>query len=327
MNWGYKMNIESSSELYRHQAETAIDFFTSSFNLGADYSLSCPIKICPDIKKDIYRLSSDDHKRKFDITGVPDLNGYLVQPKSDELDFIILISEKQFIDLQYIHTIVHELVHLNDYFRYYQKNGNLSIRGSAEQNKAYYREFYYWSEFHAKRIGFIVYAIYKYRIEAELEAPPNDKYEFIIDFQTKSIIDSLDRFLSNTLPALRNDLFWDFISTLIGYYGRQSVPDTEDPAMILDEAFPRDKLIKTFGNPVIDLFPLLRVMDTYEKAIPRLPSLNTHLESIITKLNTDISPWSYLETIMHSQLPSIYEQLQDMVHSLNNLPSGLLGKK
>ena len=267
------MNVESSSDLYRRQTEAVIEFFTCSFNLGAEFSLSCPIKICPNIKNDIYRLSSDDHKRKFDITGIPNLNGYLVQPRSDELDFTILISEKQFIDSQYVHTIVHELVHLNDYFRYYQENGNLSIRGSAEQDKAFYREFFYWSEFHAKRIGFIVYAIYKYHIEDELEAPPNGKYEFSIDFQTKSIIDSLDRFLSNTLPALRNDLFWDFISALIGYYGRQSVPDTEDPAMILDEAFPRDKLIKTFGKPVIELFPLLRTMVISDNHYSRLTTI------------------------------------------------------
>ena len=68
-------------------------------------------------------------------------------------------------------------------------------------------------------------------------------------------------------------------------------------------------------------------MDTYEKAMPRLPSLNALLESIIIKLNVDISPWSYLETIIRSQLPPIYKQLQDMVHSLDNLPSGSLGKK
>ena len=300
------MNIESSSELYKSQAQKLFEILNSVFKDEAGHYPSCTIKITPDIRRDIYLFSSEKEKKHFDSFGVPDFNGFLIQPSSEDLAFIILIAEKQFADSQYVHTLIHEIVHLHDYFRYYKDNGNLNIKSTAEQDKCYFREFYYWSEFHAKSVGILVYAIYTYHVEYKLEPPLDGKYSLAIDFQTNALEESLVCFLSNSLPGRRNDLFWDFIYTLVGYYGRLSIVDFKGPEAIPDPSFPRDKMLKSFGKPVIDLFALLKSMDTYEKAIPCLPSLKSLFDQIINKLNYDIFPWSISEANLRDRLSTLH---------------------
>jgi hypothetical protein len=123
------------------------------------------------------------------------------------------------------------------------------------------------------------------------------------------------------LSGRRNDLFWNFVYTLIGYYGRLSIFGSEDPAAIPDPSFPRDKIHKAFGKPAIDLFPLLKSMDTYEKALPSLPSLKSLFNQIINKLNYDVSPWSIFEANLKDQFSPIYNQIQGLVQSLSQLTS------
>ena len=315
------MKIESGSELYKSQAQTILEIFDDIFSPEKEYQLSCTIKITPDIRRDIYLLSSEKEKKHFDSFGVPDFNGFLIQPSSDDLAFTILIAEKQFADSQYVHTLIHELVHLHDYFRYYKEHGNLNIKSPAEQDKYFFREFYYWSEFHAKRTGNLIFAIYRYRVEYNLEAPPDGKYSFAIDFQTKGLEESLDRFLSNNSPERRNDLFWDFVYTLIGYYGRLSIAASEDPAAIPDPSFPRDKIHKAFGKAAIELFPLLKSMDSYEKALASWPSLKSLFDQIINNLNYDLSPWSIFEANLRDQLSTLHNQIQNLAQSLNQMTS------
>jgi hypothetical protein len=287
------MKIDGGSELYQSQAQTILEIFNALCQPERNLESSCIIKITPDLKKDIYLFSSEKDKIRYDACGVPDLNGLLAQPLSDDLVFTILISEKQFADSQYIHTLIHELVHFHDYYRYYKENGNLYIKNVQEQDKHYFREFYCWSEFHAKSVGTHIFAIYTYHVEYELEVPPDGKYSMQIDPQTKTVEDSLDCFLSNKLPEKRNDLFWKFVYSLVGYYGRLSIDDVKNPAVIRDPSFPREKLLKAFGKPVIELFPLLKGMNTYEKALSGLPSLKSLFDQITRKLNNDVVRWFF----------------------------------
>jgi hypothetical protein len=313
------MKIEGGSELYKSQAKTILEIFNSVFQ--PEKEPSCTIKITPDIKRDIYLLSSEKEKKYYESFGVPDFNGFLSQPSPEDLAFIILVAEKQFADSQHVHTLIHELVHLHDYFRYYKENGNLCIKSKAEQDKCYYREFYYWSEFHAKSVGILIYAIYTYRIEYNLEAPPDGKYSFVLDFQTKALEESLDCFLSNSSPERRNDLFWDFVRNLVSYYGRLSIVDSKEPGAIPDPSFPRDKILKSFGKPAIDFFPLLKSMDSYEKAIPRLPLLKALFDQIIDKLNYVLSPWSIFDANLRDQIITLHSLIQNITQPLSQRTS------
>ncbi len=244
-----------------------------------------------------------------------ELNGCLIPPESSDLPFIILIAERQFKDSQYIHTLIHELMHLIDYYQFIEDNGNPNAKSPEELKRVYHWEFQCWAEFHAKQVGFWFYCIYRW-CECGNELPPDGRLTFEnVDWQAKSVEEPLDRFLAGRSSASANNLLWDLVLALVNYYARMSVAEYADINSFPDPAFPREKLVKALGEHALELFPLLKRMRAYTEAVPLLPSLSALFDKIVTKLNED-SPFSVLRSIQFDQFQAIQEQMRKLVESM-----------
>jgi hypothetical protein len=312
------MILDGSCEPHRAKIELVLELVSAMFLGRGD--LPGMIKVSPDIKKDIYFLSPKGNRAYYDLHGVQEFSGFLVPPLTDDLRFTILIAERQFADFQYARTLAHELAHLQDYFRYYSENGNLGIKSPEEQARRYYREFYYWSEFHARRAGISFGSIYSWHFEYNLDLPPDGNYSMTIDLQTKGLEDALDRFLSNRASESANDLFWGVVAALVCYYARLSLNNAIGLDSIPDLTFPREKLAGAFGVPILALFPLLKSMRTYEEAVSSLPSLKSLFDRITAKLNADY-PWSFLRSTYLDQLSAVQDEMRKAVESVGRTTS------
>jgi len=148
-------------------------------------------------------------------------------------------------------------------------------------------EFYYWSEFHAKKRGCGIYYIWKWHKITGRESPKNGKYPFSkIDFQITSLNEKLEEVIRlKKLGQLTNSgAFYNFFEELMSFLGRlslsyRSLNDFPD--------FQHDFFKKYFGNSTEKIFVLLQSMHNYDKAkkfaskfrIERLVLIN-HLNSI-----------------------------------------------
>ncbi|MGA2362981.1 MAG: hypothetical protein ABSG73_11045 [Candidatus Aminicenantales bacterium] len=307
------MVLDGSCKPFRKEIELLLKIF-SMLSPGTE-DLPCTIKVTADVEKDYNLLSPGGDKAQDGLRRLKDLNGVLVPSASENPSFTILISEQQFADLQYVHTLAHELVHLYDYSRFFKENGNLNLRGREEQEKAHYSEFCFWAEFHAKRVGTWFQCFYSWYGEHGLETPPDGRCSFSIDWQTKSVQEALDRFTAGRTSALANDLLWDLVLALVCYYGRLSLDEATGWDSIPDPAFPKEGLVAALGEPVLDLFTLLKRMRFYEEAVPLLPSLDGLFGKIAAKLNSG-SPWWFPRPDFIDQITTVQAQMRKTIESL-----------
>jgi hypothetical protein len=312
------MVIDDSCDPYRAKIEWMFEFFSKVFPGTKDFP--CTIKMTADIEKDFLLLSPNRNEAPSGARDLKNFNGILIPSASDNPYFTLLIAERQFVDSQHVHTLAHELAHLQDYSRFFEENGNLNTRSKEEQNRLHYWEFYCWSEFHAKRVGLWFYSIYTWYFEHGLDMPPDDRYSFAIDPQTKSVQEPLDRFLAGRASASANDLLWDLVIALVGYYARLSLDEAIDQDSIPDPAFPREGLVLALGQPALELFKMLKGMRTYEEAIPALSSLNVLFGKITAKLNAG-SPWWFPRPDFLEQLSTVQNQIHRAVESLGRFMS------
>lgn len=289
-----EMTLDESCELHKGKIESIIDAFSS---LAPEIKgIGCTIKV-----------AGQDER-------LGDLNGRMIAPYSDGLTFTILIAERQFKDSQYVHTLIHELVHLIDYSQFVKAHGNPNAMNPREKEEAHSWEFHLWAEYHAKQVGFWFFGIYRW-YECGNETPPDGRYSFEeVDWQAKSVEEPLSRLLASRFSPEANKHLWDTILALVNYYARLSIAEGVNEDSIPDPAFPRDKLVAAFGSPALELFPLLRRMRCYDEAIPLLPSLSALFDKIIARLNAE-SQWSALRSIQFDQLSDVQEQMRKIVES------------
>lgn len=277
-NYEYTNRIESLYELYKSVVQIKIP---------SEFESTFVIKITSEFKKDLYLQSSEKAKLEMDKEGVPELNGIVIMPNNEDLDFTVLISSKQFEDDQIVHTAIHEFTHLYDYYQYFKENGNVYIRDEKEKESKYFYEFYHWSEYHSKRLGNLIFSIYKWH---EInEKPPDGIYSFQeVKFFSENLVGKIRLFnqAQKSNSSHTSYLFWDLFIELMRYYGRLSVFQGKDLYKFPDEKFPEEILIDTLGIECIKLYHLLLQMDTYETAMKRLMEFKELKESIIVSIRT-----------------------------------------
>jgi len=220
---------------------------------------SFTLKITNSIQDDIYFYSSKEDKilmDKYGLTSSP--NGTVILPSDTNLHFVVLIDEIQFFEDEadpYIHTVFHEFTHLYDYYFYCMDFGNVHLLSNEIKNIKYFWDIYYWSEFHAKRIGSYLYIKY---LEEKFKVAG-----IKLDFQTENLVDNINR--SKTMFFQFQEAFTELMS----YLGRLSVFH-ENSTICPDPKFPKDFLIQTFGEEIFDLYALLLDMNDYQTAKNRL---------------------------------------------------------
>ncbi len=282
------MKIIAQNEDFKHQIKNLYKFYKSIlFNkIGKEPKFT--VEVTSDFKKDYYNECSKREREILDRVGIPELNGVVIMPQTEDLHFIILISSKSFENNQIIHTAIHEFTHLYDYFQYFLENGNLEIRSEEEKESKYYYEFYHWSEYHAKRLGTYFFSILEWHRVSGENPPPDNIYSFQhVEFYTRNIVEKIN----NSNDALitksqdSNDIFWDVYQELMSYFGRLSVFQAKDLNKYPDRDFPEELLKEVFGPKIIEMYHLLLRMDSYESAIRNLLEFKKLKALIISKIN------------------------------------------
>ena len=202
------------------------------------------------------------------------LNGTIVLP----LDFkmhksYILVSNNVINETyQFISTIIHELTHLYDFYNFQIYN---HINDTCDiENSRLFREFYFWTEFHAKRNG------YQYYRKTYLKLNNNntniqEQIKHIQDtecpFQIKILTEELIKYQNN--PSI-------FIYNIIQFLGRFSVWNDLFPKYFNKNTMPNE-LLEAFDNRLLKLYEWLYCNTNFEIVKNKLDELTPLINSFI----------------------------------------------
>ncbi len=282
------MEVVAQNAEYVERIENLYELCRSVEKILPEFEPSFTIKITSEFQKDLYLHSSEKEQSEMDKEGIPELNGVVILPKTEELHFTILISSKQFEEDQVVHTAIHEFTHLYDYCRYFEDNGNVYISDERERKSKCFVAFNHWTEYHAKRLGTLVFSIYRWHQVCGDTPPPDGKYPFQkVEFRSEDLREKIEQFnvAHKTKSYRRNYLFWDLLQELMGYYGRLSVFQKTGSNEYADREFPHEALVNTLGIPCIQLYHLLLELDGYENAKRRLRQVEDLIDSIVCAIN------------------------------------------
>lgn len=96
-----------------------------------------------------------------DLSDIQEFHGLTVQPLETKGNFTILLNKDYIVEsiskqnVDWLGTLVHEAVHVNDFKDYF----NIVFPKSFDELYDYnqHRMFLYWTEFHARAIGLMLY--------------------------------------------------------------------------------------------------------------------------------------------------------------------------
>lgn len=112
------------------------------------------IIIPKNLSETVYKWACDEEKEYFDEYGYQPGLGHFSTPLDNESKYFkIIIDSSTFEDLQYFSTLIHEITHVIDFNEYIKKYGNPVFMSEQTKQQKYYYEFYYWTEFNAKKNG------------------------------------------------------------------------------------------------------------------------------------------------------------------------------
>ena len=179
----------------------------------------------------------------------------------------ILLNNAAISGLSFLHTLVGDLIHLNNLRRYTADHGNV-YRFTQEQAIAHaWYEFLVWTRFQAMRIATRAHALVSWH-EVNGEQPPADGcYRFArVDLTSPGMTTSLEQLhRAEELAAWRAGL-WDLLQELALYFGRLAFYQRDARPGELDEAFPEQVLEETVGlNNVLSLYRLLLQAGSYDQ--------------------------------------------------------------
>ncbi len=151
----------------------------------------------------------------------------------------ILLNKAAISGLSFLHTLVGDLIHLNNLRRYSADHGNV-YRFTQEQAIAHaWYEFLLWSRFQALRIATRAHALVSWH-EVNGEQPPADgRYRFaLVDLASPGLTACLEQLRrAEDLAAWRAGL-WDLLQELALYFGRLAFYQRDPWPAELDGAFP-----------------------------------------------------------------------------------------
>jgi len=231
--------------------------------------------ICEDNTKNVIWVKTNDivssnekycpEIGKVDLSNCNTLNGRVITPDKNDGKFYILITEDSFNSDQYIHTIAHEMIHVDDIINDISINGIPYYYSKEDIIKKKYHEFMCWTEFHAKKIGTLVYCIFLYHYHNGPERPKDGVYEFEgVDFRAYDVIEALIKKPERKV-SIRYDWFWECIDALVAYLGRLSAFYKAEDIENIDAKFPAQIVNEILGiNNVNKLYKILYNMEIYD---------------------------------------------------------------
>lgn len=209
------------------------------------------------------------------------LNGRVIMPHDASPEFIVLIKSELFDSDQYLHTVAHELTHLADFCAFSKEIGSIYDLVPNEAARHSFGAFYLWSEFHAKRVGTIVYSTIIWHAVNGPQPPENSRYSFSsVDLQTNAILESL----VTLRETGRNDYaqpLWCTLENMAAYLGRLSVFDEGCSPKDKDPQYPFEEVDQLLGDTeVCSIYRLFKTGDSYSKVKGVLPVIQDILYRI-----------------------------------------------
>jgi len=276
------MNIITVNKQYLENVNELVYDYTEILECEIYNDVS--IIISDNFKKDVYDYSSKRDKTEIEITEFPELNGILILPRDEIHEFIIIINDKQFKSEDFIHTVYHELTHYKDFKNYFNDFGNVYEKSEYKRKENYFYEFGFWTEYHAKKIGNLLYYL-KIFVKQYGEISDDWKNIISVDFQSDKLKEEM------SILQIRNkdiNAMSDFLNFLFGYFGRLSIFQ-EKIGEYPDRSFPSDELIKIFGPNIIKLYEYLICRGNYQTFINDVSDLRTILEDICKEFDKNNS--------------------------------------
>ncbi len=218
------------------------EFYTGE-NLSVLANKKILIKVSVNYEKDVFDNSSIEQQENMTLMGLPYHAMTIIPSDLDYSKFIIFLRESVFTDYQHYSTLYHEFTHTIDFINYFNDYGNVYIKDEVSKQLCYYYEFYFWTEYNAKKRGLqrFYYEIEKYNYEINL-------------------VDSTSNFLSSLQS--RNTQFINLYH-LVHFFARLSLFETKGLFSFSSAIFPKKVILETFGSSSIALYDLFKEMDDY----------------------------------------------------------------
>lgn len=256
-NHGIDLNVVFEAILLDYVATCKVNPFNGNIVVADDMAEEYST-----IRKDLI----DNHRINIDEIGK--YNGLTVQPKNNDGVFSILINKEYFLsclknkDMSWVGTIVHEATHVNDFKEYFE----MVLANSYDELYDYnlHRLFLYWTEFHAKAMGYFFVRKYTFddiRDQRQTDDIIQTELPFQIDYMIKEV---------NATNDADSQMY-----VVVHFLGRLAVWQYLFPETF-NERFIRDL---TDDNPWMEeLYYFLIKHDTLEKVLPAFDEMRSILD-------------------------------------------------
>ena len=242
------------------------------------------IKVKVEYVDDLYNRRLElvyNDKEKDDLINnkafIEGLNGTIVMSKTKDRSHNILISKNVLNEtFQFISTIIHELTHIHDFVDFVSEfcDGNYESIGEHDL----FGMFYYWTEFNARRNGYLYYRKILFQIQ-DTNYNHEEQVNHILNTELKLQYD----YLLGNLRKYRYDKdAVNYIYSVIQFMGRFSVWEDLFPDRINPHNYLPDYLQTTYGSEIIELYDILHSMVNFNIAKVRLEQLGSLISSLFS---------------------------------------------
>lgn len=261
-------------DVLQNITKMVLGVFYSSLNRE---SINLQIEYVDDLYARRLELAQDD-KLRSEIIGnkkfIEGLNGTMVLPPNKGEMAYILISKAILNDTYFIGTIIHELTHIYDFMDFAREFCDDDY-GIVDLHNLF-GPFYHWSEFNARRNGYLYYRDIQLKLLDE-KLSDEEQLEHILNTELKL---HYDRLLSDLREYSQDRNNQKYIYSLIQFIGRFSVWEDLFPAIINPQKYLPDYLLKTYGSKIIALYDLLHSMKDFNLAKDKLSLLKVAIDEL-----------------------------------------------
>jgi len=251
-----KIDIVTENQMIKNKIQNLIDEFFDIEKLKIINDKQIEIIVSKNYNSDFFKYSNNLAINYYKEKGIPENKALTILPNDINYSkFIIVVKENVFDDKEYFSTIIHELTHVIDFINHFNNLGNVYY------GNAVYDEFYFWTEFNAKRAGLE-------RLQKEL-----NKTGLIISLKSSAEIFILE---NNKMISANEKVY-----NLVHFLARISIYDEMKNLAFDEQEFPRQFIISVFGSKTFKLYDLLNIAYNYEKFKVLKESIRETIDDLI----------------------------------------------
>ncbi len=239
------------------------------------------IEFCENIYDKRLELAIDDYDRRQIIKNrrvISTLTGTIVLPEKINGKYYVLIKNSQIENLNFIGTIVHEITHISDFINLYNYNNASSFREVEESYE--FDFFYYWTEYHAKYMGYKILRIFLFDyIQSEL-TPREEQLKLIREYEFEThkekllnILKEIDSLNMNVMIIYESVHFLSRINAWCDIFEELRISEFIEGSKLIE--------LKKELNNIYDIF---RNLNDFTKAIENIENIKNSIIDYNKKL-------------------------------------------